>query len=378
MAACTRRVLWFALGVIAVFCGPPSATAAPAASISGMYLIIPMDLPIVGGPPIVAKALSSPLVDGGFVRTSWNRSEPQKDQFDWSYLDAQIATLTAGHKKISIAVDAGQRAPDWLYVEGAKSFVTVVEIARKKDFCTPIKLPVPWDPVFLKEWTKFVGALGAHFSSNASVVAVKVTGIAYRTDELILPSGTGKTVEGQGIECRYPDDVRHWEEIGYTSDRVFASFRLILDAFSKAFPRQALETMAGERALPPLGPDGQTDTAAVDLVQTAFFPYGSRAYGTRFVGQVNSLSGWRVNQTMADYGRTAPIGFQAAWPVTGDPQCIMSGGRPPCDELQTMTTVLNTAVYSHARYVETFAADFLNPAFSELLTHVHAELLQQN
>ena len=64
-------------------------------------------------------------------------------------------------------MDAGQRAPDWLYDQGAKPFNTVVEIPRQKDFCDPIRYS-------RSLWTPFSCAGGTN-SSPRSANAMPVT-----------------------------------------------------------------------------------------------------------------------------------------------------------------------------------------------------------
>jgi Beta-galactosidase len=343
--------------------------------INGIYLIVPIDRPIISGPSIISRAITMPFVDGGYIRTSWRSIEPERGKFQWRYLDEQIAAISALNKKIAIGIDAGQRSPDWLYTEGAAGFKTVVEIPRQQDFCEPMMLPVPWDTIFLKEWDRLVGAVGARYAAAPSLVMVKITGIAYRTDETLLPRETGRWANGQGIaqgkRCHYPNDIEQWGAVGYTAEKVSLAFAQIATSFARSFPRQALVLMTGHNAFPPLGEDGSPDETARELPQTRFFAYGRSAFGQRFVGQVNSLRADQVDNRLVEFGQTNPIGFQAAWPVTGDETCIMSGGKAPCDQQTTFRRALERARGAGASFVELFKEDLVNPEFAAILKEFH-------
>ena len=252
---------------------------------SGIYVVVPMDRETTQPRPL-PPALGQPFVTGANLCTNWARNEPAPGVYDWSYLDRQFTILTALGKKVSIEIEAGDRAPDWLFDLGAKPFKTVVEIPRRKEFCEPIRIPVPWDPVFLRRWDAFVAAFGRRYSGNPALTVVKVTGIAYRTDEVLLPRATGETKNGQGSgegkTCQYPNDVENWQAIGYTSQKLDAASADILQSFKRAFPNQYLALMTGEHAFPPIGKDGRIDPAAADLPETHFWRQGRDLIGRRF------------------------------------------------------------------------------------------------
>ena len=344
--------------------------------INGIYLIVPIDRSIgAAGLSILSRAINLPFVDGGYVRTGWKNIEPERNNFQWQYLDEQIATISALNKKIAIGIDAGQRSPEWLYAQGAAAFNTVVEIPRQQDFCEPVVLPVPWDPVFLREWDRLVQAVGRQVRCGPTLVMVKITGIAYRTDETLLPRETGRWANGQGIargrRCHYPNDIEHWVAVGYTAEKVSRAFVGIANSFAQAFPRQALVLMTGHNGFPPLGEGGSLDEAARGLPETSFFAYGRSTFGPRFVGQVNSLRADQRDDRLVEFGRTNPIGFQEAWPITGDETCIMSGGKAPCDQQTTLRRVLASAQSAGAQYVELFKEDLVNPEFWSILSEFH-------
>lgn len=360
--------------ILAAFEISLAASAFTAPAVGGIYLVIPMNVAIDGGPALVQQSLAKPFVDGGYVLTRWREAEPRPGEFDWSYLDAQVKALAALGKKVSIGVAAGQSSPDWLYEAGAKSFDTVVEIPRQKDFCQRMRTPLPWDETFLKEWTEFVEALGKHFALNPHVTLVKMTGIAYRTDELLLPRETARHVTGQGRECAYPDDLRHWREAGYSLAKIERAFARILNAYSKAFPNTSIALMTGIDGLPAIGDEKRSDKLAADIPDTEFFRRSRRVLGDQFIAQVNSLTSFRFHEQLAAFGREGGrIAYQEAWPVTNDADCHMSG-KKPCDPVATMRKTVDMVERTRATYVELFKEDLTNPVFESMWKELHQQL----
>jgi hypothetical protein len=338
-------------------------------------MIVPFNTDLTSGPPIVTASLSKPFVDGGYVRSDWTRLEPRHNDFDWSYLDRQISILSAHNKNASIAVDAGQRAPDWLFAMGAQRFNTVVEITRQKDFCQPIRIPIPWDSVFLREWTNFVRAMGSHFASNPAVIVVTVTGIAYRTPEVLLPRSHGGTANGQGKTCSYPNDIENWQSAGYTAKKMNAAFGEIIRAYRAAFRSQWLAMETGERGFPPIGFDGRIDENAADLPEIRFWAAGRQALGIRFIAQVDDLTDFRIEQNLVEFARNGLVAYQQAWPITNDPNCVMNRGQKPCDPMDVLNKTMNIALSTHAVYLELFTKDLANPQFAGVFERVHRDLL---
>ena len=344
---------------------------------NGIYLIVSLNKDMPNDAKF-REALAKDFVDGVYVRSSWMRLEPKRDVYDWSSLDQQVSLYGGMGKKVSIGVDTGERAPDWLYTIGAKGFQTMVEIPRQKDFGQIMRLPIPWDPVFLQEWTKFVAAFGQHFASNPHISIIKITGIAYRTDELLLPRGTGETKTAQGKTVTYPNDVANWQAVDYTTGKMDQAFSTILGAYQKAFPEQYFAIMTGEHGFPPLGDRGQMDTAAANVPDTDFRKMGQRALGQRFIAQVNNLTDFRDQPTLRDFSRTGFVGFQAAWPVTEDTRGIMNHGVVPFDALTVMKKTLDIALSANACYLELFRKDLLNPELNDLFTQVHRKLMERS
>ena len=77
--------------------------------------------------------------------------------------------------------------------------------------------------------------------------------------------------------------------------------------------------ITGEHAFPPIGMDGRIDPAAAELPETQFWPQGRNLIGGRFIAQVNNLTDFRIEENVVAFARDGLVGYQQAWPITGDP-----------------------------------------------------------
>jgi hypothetical protein len=345
--------------------------------IDGIYAVIQPDVPI-GKNEMGAALLTDPNIDGVFLRNTWQNIQPRRGEFNWSYLDTQIKMIAETGKKASIGVAAGAFTPNWVYYEaGAQSFQTVTQLKALRDFCSPITLPVPWDPTYLDLWTEFIRAFGAHFANNRVISLVKMDGINFQTWEVTLPRSRGGMVQSLERTCSLPDDILHWQLAGYTSTKVVEAFRRIAAAYARGFPTQPLAIMTDAGSFPPIGSSGNIEPAASNIAITDFLRIGRDMLGARFVAQNNALSARGANRDIAAFARANRIGYQTEWFVTRDQHCYMSR-KGNCDEFSTLQNTVENALGAHASYIELFPKDIGNPAFSAILGRAHRELTRNH
>lgn len=326
-------------------------------------------------------ALSDPNVDGFYVQATWEEVEPAPGVFDWSLIDSQLEVLNKYHKKAAISINAGAYSPKWLWEKGVGFVETKVIPFRQKNFCEPLKVAIPWDKTFLAHWTGLVKKFGEHYAHNSSVTAVKITGIAIRTDEISLPYVNGGIkVSPDGKKCDFPDDVKNWQKAGYTSEKVINAFTTITQTFADAFPGLPLVIMTDSQSFPPIGKSGELDPSATSISTGVFLDIGVKIAGDRFVGQNNGLTALKVDpgiKAFADAGHK--VGYQEAWPVTGDDFCHMTGGRAilkkqgkSCRQnMETMQAVIEQAKANKASYIELMTVDAVNPEFGKVISDAH-------
>jgi PKD repeat protein len=316
--------------------------------------------------------LSNPYVDGFAVRASWSFIEPAPGVYNWAYLDSVINAVTAAGKKVSLSIRAGVDTPSWVYAAGARSFSFV-------DSSGPAAqtMPIPWDPVFLTQWTNLIQQLGARYASNPALTQVKITGINYGTAETLLPISQGGTASNGTTTWNLTNDVANWQAAGYTRLKVESAWQTMADAWAKAFPNQQLAAILAPNNLPPIDSNGNIFSnlqGADNQLVTDLINLGMARYGSQFVVQNNGLSDTWIYSSITGVANQVTTGYQMLWFVTGDSSYRMNGGQAiaPATALQN---AVNQALANHARYLELYPADITNPALQNVLASTHAGLV---
>ena len=88
---------------------------------------------------------------------------------------------------------------------------------------------------------------------------------------------------------------------------------------------------------------------------------------------MNNLTDFRTEENVVAFARDGLVGYQAAWPITGDPYCYMNCA-VPCDPNDVFAKAMKIATSTGAIYLEEFAADINNPDFADLFRNVQHEL----
>lgn len=137
-----------------------------------------------GDPAAVHAAYAAmPGVDGLAVRTSWSAMAPKPGGYDWAALDAAAAAAAANGKKVGLHVVASgyATAPPWLVAQGMQTYR-----ATSPAGAAAVE-PVPWDPVFLSEWSTFVSALASHLADSGTLKQLDYLSVAVPVPEMSLP-----------------------------------------------------------------------------------------------------------------------------------------------------------------------------------------------
>jgi hypothetical protein len=350
----------------------PSAARAPSAAQPAAVYPPTTGIYAVGytNGAIPRSILTNPSVDGIDVRTTWDSLEPASSVYDWTYLNRVLQTAAGAGKKVSLSLTAGIHTPAWVYAAGAQAFSYI-------DASSPATqtIPIPWDPIFLAQWKSLIHELGIHFAANPTLTQIKITGIETNTAETMLPHSQGKAVSNGTTTWNTTNDLAAWQAVGYTRSRVKSAWQTIAGAWAHNFPNQQISAVLVPNSFPPIGENGavlggqQTDNQIVtDLINR-----GMARYATQFVVQNNGLSDNWIFSQIANMKDQVTTGYQTLWWVTGDNTYKMNNGKAIAitTELQT---ALDRAIAAHARFLELYPEDLVNPELQGVLAAAHAGL----
>jgi len=285
---------------------------------------------------------TSPNVSGLALRSCWDKMEPAKGSFDWTFFDQAITLAKKYHKKLSFSVDAGADTPAWVYQEGATA------LSYNNNSNTPIKEPFPWNPVFLREWMTFVRAFAHRYDASPQLAYVTVGGPG-RRDETVYAD----TPESIALfNARAPG--------GLGDEAWLAASEKIIAQYAASFQKTPFII-----AMSPPTSDANGAAAIANLVSNS-----SSLYGTRFGVRSDALLGdYPANsfasQTIATFTAAgAPAGFQMFLPFFHGQ---VAG---------TLAQALNTGMRLEAQFIEVYYADCADPSQASVIQAANAQLLQ--
>ena len=310
----------------------------------------PTGLFVCRGPgPTPEREVNFPFIGGWLVRPGWHRVEPKEGQFDWGYIDGELAQAKRLHKKITLCVLGGPQAPEWVYDAGAGSFTSRFGANRKygKKTDREIKIPVLWDETYLAKWTALVLALGRQYGGEEAVALVHITGATANGLEMQLPF--------------MPQDREKWRQLGYSAAKATAAWQRIVDAYAEAFPGKPLDIDVH----PVLGSDKVAKNVAA---------YGSAKLGRRFGVFGGWLNGKPAEKDSyhapmyalaAKYGPKGFCAFQMIGNQTRQPERFAEGG---------LKAAFEQGMKWNARYFEIWEVDALNRELHPMLSEISWQL----
>jgi len=341
------RLLTMCFLLIVVFCVFLALTDKAFSEIPrGVFCLLSTGVGV--GDPFV---YSDPDVDGISVRQRWGDLEPTEGFYDWTYLDGVTARAVAAGKPILLRVATGGgdialggSCPTWVMdAVAAEALPPSQKFYTFNDDGRSVTIAVFWDPVWLAKKTAMIRALGTRYSSNP---AVKIVGTSFanaNTEDWSVPNT--------------PPEVIAWLAAGYTSARMIAAGRQVIDATMVAFPNQYVTLAVGSNG-PTLDPDPSYVARNAVLNARASWP-------GRLIVQKNSLAtfipaapGTGTRWDLLWNSRPEVAG-QMLWWCYADSTYRVNGGVPINPSTALINSVNKGAAYG-MKYIEIYRSDIIN------------------
>ncbi len=297
---------------------PPPPPSAPA-SVSKVYALTDPGDSTASLDTLAANA----AVDGLAWRSAWSRLEPQNGVYEWSSLDAALDVVRARGKKLTLHVGTGSGGtPAWLASQGV---VTYTYVAPNGQSVTD---PLPWDPVYLARYARFLDAMAAHLRSRGDVALLNAVSNGVPVSEMSLPG------------CR---NAMLSATIAYSRASYLDAWKSTTNAHASAFAGVPIAISA------PVGviclPDNDGKAFYSELMSYALARGGVYAI---FAADLNAEGSARLAQVDAAIAARAPVLFQMIWFSAGDPQNRMRG---------TLEQAVCRGLAAGGRYFEIYKVD---------------------
>ncbi len=220
----SARRIALAVAALAVFTVPQLCALSGPSLRTGLWVTQKLPADSATFEEFSAQVRANPNLQGICLHIPWEGIEKQPGKADFDAIDKTLAVLRGIGMKYQLCLKPGVYTPSFVYAEGAQSFDTKVTNPHRANVGEAIKLPVPWDPIYKRNFARFVQQLGERYSSDPLCVSVVLTCANFLSAEMHLP----KTRQ----------DLTHWQALGDYEKELFEVYVKFIDVWGKAFPKQ--------------------------------------------------------------------------------------------------------------------------------------------
>lgn len=281
-------------------------------------------------------------LNGVCLNFAWKAVEEKKDQPNFSALDRAVELLRKQKVKYQLCLKPGADTPDFVYTDGAAAFPTQVTNPHRANFGATIRIPVPWDPNYQRDFSAIIQQLGQHYSSDPLCVSVVLTCANFLSAEMHLP--------------KRPADLARWNALGDYGRKLLGVYQRFTDEWAQAFPHQEISLhLAKVLDLP--------SDFCVRIIN-----YGLDRYPQRFSIQNCQLTGRKEDignvtyQLVRQYQDRVHHGFQS-----------LAGLSRPNDRMGSVEMAALNVVHARGEYWELWHGDGTNVATSSAVAKAWQE-----
>jgi hypothetical protein len=320
------------LGLLSLTLGPPHLAIAQ----DGVK-IFALQKPVNGRKHDVPE-LHDPLIYGLSWRFKWQAIESQDDRYQWELIDRALEVTRKGGKKLMLRVVAGINTPEWLYQAGGKAFpFSNADLAHPQHYAESLRMPIPWDEVYLAKWEEFINAFGERYNGNPDIYSIQMTG------------------GGHIGEMNLPKAHKKWQQVGYSDEKLIAAWKRIINAYQKAFPDTPTNLDINE-------PLGRRSKVLEPVVSYVVATYPGKVYLQHNGLKEDLPKDHHIRQTLREASRKTLVGYQ------------MLGGKGFLDkQVGDRVIAFRNALEDHASYVEVYASDVRDPGLKAALQFLASE-----
>lgn len=289
-----------------------------------------------------AQVRVNPNLSGVCLHIPWNQIEKESGKPDFSALDKTVALLRTIGMKYQLCLKPGANTPAFVYAEGAQVFETRVTNPHRANVGDAVRIPVPWDSVYERDFSRIIQQLGARYARDPLCVSVVLTCANFLSAEMHLP--------------KTRPDLARWQSLGDYQGKLLDVYKKYTDEWAGAFPRQDISLhLAKVLDLPPSFCERVID-------------YGLNRYPERFSIQNCQLTGRKEDTGMMTYDLVqkyrdrAHHGFQS-----------LAGLSRPNERMGSVEMAALNLVHAGGEYWELWHGDGLSSGTSSVVSQTWQE-----
>lgn len=317
--------------------------------------------------PLALSVFENPDITGVVVRFDWNTVEPSPGEFDWSFVDGEIAKAVAQGKYASLQP---MRTPAWILEMGTRQYLSRERNPESPDFGKASRKVLPWDSLYIVRYEKFLEDMAARYAANPTVAYVNAIGVAFSRglpDSVVAPG---------------PDSANlpFWTTYGYDADTLAAVMNRMTDRYMELFPSTPLWNSVDYVTFEPRA-SGKPRNHLAGLVVA----YGRETYPDRFglfredisactpSVDIPSGSQWALMQQ-----NPCATGAQALWSVQDGPTRMNKCGILPNTPSVVLDSTVGKGIDFGMRYVEIYGADLSDSTLKATIHNAQSRLQEKS
>ncbi|MDX2172202.1 MAG: T9SS type A sorting domain-containing protein [Bacteroidota bacterium] len=344
----TITSLFFAINALAQFTGH-----------SGVYYLGTANI------PISTTQYSNPNISGAVVRCRWNDIESTPGNFNWSFVDGEIAKAVTYNKKISLQ-PLGK--PDWLDSIGVQKYFYIEKSTFSPNFGQVVSDIIPWDSIYVKRYKQFLVQMANKYANNPVVTYVNAVGGNFSRglpDTVIVDT---VTLAKQAF----------WVTYNYNADTLGHLMNNITDYYMSLFPTTPMWCSVDYVTYQP-NASGQPR----NYLASIYCNYGITNYPDRFGLFREDISG--CNPNFSNIATTSHwyimqqnpcrTGAQMLWNVQDGPARMNQCGILPNTKSVVLDSAVKKGLALGMRYLEIYGSDIADASLVTSIQQANTNLI---
>jgi hypothetical protein len=315
--------------------------------------------------PISTSSFSNPNINGAVVRFRWNDLEPSPGNFNWAFIDGEIAKAVTYNKKISLQPLG---IPNWLGSIGAQQYYTIQDNPSSPNFGQITTGVIPWDSVYVSRFKIFLQNLSNKYANNPVVTYVNVIGgnFSRNLPDTVITDTTALTKQA------------FWTAHNYNADSLGALMNEMTDYYMGLFPLTPLWCSVDYITFQP-NASGQPR----NYLASIYSNYGITNYPDRFGLFREDVSG--CNPNLSNIANTSHwyimqqnpcrTGAQMLWSVQDGPTRMNQCGILPNTKTMVLDSAVNKGLALGMRYLEIYGSDIADAALTTSIQQANNKLI---
>jgi hypothetical protein len=194
---------------------------------------VPRGIMTFGGGKILleVKTLDLPYISGVTAFFKWSDLEREDGVYDFRDIDELIRMAKPKGKIVNLMFSSGMHAPEWLFQKGVKtsSWTTYWKENKWAEMgeSSTLKTPLPWDPIYLDYWKRFITKIAEKYGPEPTVGYVSITG----------PVQRGLTTT---IAAKRKADLNQLAASGYSEEKMSNAWIDMIEHYEKVLGNKRL------------------------------------------------------------------------------------------------------------------------------------------